>query len=152
MNKICNITSVKSYAIGTLCALVASFVSAQTLGPMKIKSQQGQPLLAEIEILNISPEAARDFTVKLASQNDHLRNGLDWRAMMSTISVSVEQGGPGRRPMLRLQSTAAMDVEKLGVALIVESSMGRARREFSAQVPAGAVAGGIDTSRTIAVR
>jgi pilus assembly protein FimV len=152
MNKICNITSVKSYAIGTLCALVASFVSAQTLGPMKIKSQQGQPLLAEIEILNISPEAARDFTVKLASQNDHLRNGLDWRAMMSTISVNIEQGGPGRRPMLRLQSTAAVDVEKLGVALIVESSMGRARREFLAEVPAAIGAGSIDSSRTMAVR
>jgi pilus assembly protein FimV len=136
MNKFLITLSVKSFAIGTFCLLIASLASALTFGPMKIKSQQGQPLRAEIEILSMSQEEAKDFTVKLASQNDHLRMGFDWRAVMSTISVDIDKGGPGRRPLVRLQSAAAVDVEKLSLALIVESSMGRARKEFVAEVPA----------------
>jgi pilus assembly protein FimV len=104
---------------------------------MQIKSQQGQPLRAEIEVLSISQEEAKDFTVKLASQNDHLRSGMDWRALMSTIWLEIDSAAPGRRPVVRLQSAAAVDVEKLGVTLIVETSMGRARKEFVAEVPAG---------------
>jgi pilus assembly protein FimV len=152
MNKQLDTSALKSFAIGVFSLLIASSASALTLGPMKIKSQQGQPLRAEIEILSMSQEEAKDFTVKLASQNDHLRMGFDWRAVMSTISVDIEQGGPGRRPILRLQSAAAVDVEKLGLALIVESSMGRVRKEFVAEVPAAIGAGSTDLGRALAIR
>jgi pilus assembly protein FimV len=68
---------------------LACSASAVTLGAIKVKSTQGQPLRAEIEILSLTQEEARDFHVKLATQNEHLRLGFDWRALMATITIEI---------------------------------------------------------------
>jgi pilus assembly protein FimV len=133
---------------------LACSASAVTLGAIKVKSTQGQPLRAEIEILSLTQEEARDFHVKLATQNEHLRLGFDWRALMATITIEIDSGiSAGRRPFLRVESATPVDVEKLGLALIVESSVGKARKEFIAAVPAAIGSfGGQDNMRMLAIR
>jgi pilus assembly protein FimV len=109
--------------------------TALSLGPMKVLSVVGQPLRAEIEILSFSPLETYNLAIKLDSVQAHSQVGLNWQPFMSSISFDLAAGGAGRGPQIRIKSNDPVFVDKVGLMLMTETSLGKTKYEMTAQVP-----------------
>ncbi|NYZ63839.1 hypothetical protein H0E82_13885 [Luteimonas sp. SJ-16] len=118
---------------GALLAL-AGPVLALGLGRIEVRSQQGQPLLAEIPIVSSDPDELRELQARLASPETFARIGLEPpQGLVSNLQFSVALD-PRGRPVIRVTSSAPVEQESLTFLVEVDWGQGRLVREYSALV------------------
>ncbi|MCD9007251.1 ferrous iron transporter B [Luteimonas sp. XNQY3] len=118
---------------GGLLAL-AGPVLALGLGRIEVRSQQGQPLLAEIPVVSSDPAELRQLQARLASPETFARIGLEPpRGVVSDLQFNVALDRSGR-PVIRVTSAAPVTQEALTFLVEVDWGQGRLVREYSALV------------------
>ena len=117
-----------------LLLAVAGPVLALGLGRIEVRSQQGQPLLAEIPIVSSDPAELRALQARLASPETFARIGLEPpQGLVSDLQFSVALD-PRGRPVIRVTSASPVTQESLTFLVEVDWGQGRLVREYSALV------------------
>ncbi|RPD86445.1 ferrous iron transporter B [Luteimonas sp. 100069] len=111
---------------------LAGPVLALGLGRIEVRSQQGQPLLAEIPIVSSDPAELRQLQARLASPDTFARIGLEPpRGVVSDLQFNVALDASGR-PVIRVTSAGPVDQESLTFLVEVDWGQGRLVREYAA--------------------
>lgn len=113
--------------VGLLSTLDAQ---ALTLGRLKVLSALGQPLVAEIEVPDISPEEANSLRVGVATPEAFKSAGLDYNAAVTTLNIAGKRRTDGRA-LLELRSTQAINEPFLDLVLEITWATGRMVRDYT---------------------
>jgi pilus assembly protein FimV len=118
-----------SRAVALLLA-VPSAAFALGLGDIRLLSPLNQPLKAQIELLDTSPDALQNLQVQLASQDTFARYGLNWPQFLGSVHVKAVQSADGRE-VIQLSSDAPVTDPVL--TLLVEANWDRGHliREYT---------------------
>jgi len=120
--------------IGLGLALLSNAALALGLGEIKVKSQPGQPLLAEIPIISSEPGELEQLRARLASPTTFERVGLPRpQGLVNELDFSVALDEAGR-PVVRVTSRTPVDVPAVNFLIEVDWGQGRLVREYSALV------------------
>ncbi|TBV71300.1 hypothetical protein EYC45_17285 [Pseudoxanthomonas winnipegensis] len=125
-----------------LALLAASHAAcALGLGEIRVMSQPGQPLLAEIPVISSEPGELEQLRARLASPVIFERVGLARPSgLVSQLDFAVAMSSDGK-PVIRVTSAAPVDMPAVNFLIEVDWGQGRLVREYSALVGApGAVA------------
>ncbi|WP_372012940.1 FimV/HubP family polar landmark protein [Pseudoxanthomonas sp. 10H] len=117
-------------------SLLSSGAMALGLGQIRVLSAPGQPLLAEIPIISNAPGELENARARLASPETFARVGLQPPAgLVSDLQFEITSDAQGRA-IVRVTSTAPVDVAAVGFLVEVDWGQGRLVREYSALVAA----------------
>ncbi|PJK13077.1 fimbrial protein FimV [Lysobacteraceae bacterium NML07-0707] len=106
------------------------------LGQLKLKSGQGQPLLAEIPVITAEPAELERLQARLASPETFLRVGLPLPdSLVSDLQFSLVRDAEGK-PVIRVTSPEPVSIPMLTFLLEVDWGEGRLVREYSVLVAA----------------
>ena len=111
------------------------------LGQIEVKSQAGEPLLAEIPIVTADPSELDNLQARLASPETFRRIGLEPpTGLVSGLRFTIALD-PRGRPVIRITSDVPVQQPLLTFLIEVDWGQGRLVREYSALV---------DTPQTVA--
>ena len=118
-----------SRAVALLLA-VPSAAFALGLGDIRLLSPLDQPLKAQIELLDMTPDALQGLQVQLASQDTFARYGLTWPQFLSSVHVKAGRGADGREV---IELTSDQPVTDPVLTLLVEANWDRGHliREYT---------------------
>ena len=113
-----------------LLLVVPSAAFALGLGDIRLLSPLDQPLKAQIELLDATPEALQNLQVQLASQDTFARYGLNWPQFMSGVHVKAVHTADGREVIELSSDTPVTDPV---LTLLVEANWDRGHliREYT---------------------
>lgn len=100
------------------------------LGDIRLNSALNAPLDAQIELTGATPEELGSLSPQLASRDTFTRYGLEWPAVLGSVTIEREQGAGGRN-LLRLRSTAPVTEPFLTLLVEVNWARGRLVREYT---------------------
>lgn len=119
---------------GVALLLLSSAAMALGLGEIRVKSQPGQPLVAEIPIISSEPGELEQLQVRLASPVTFERVGLARpEGLINNLSFAVGLSDDGRA-VVRVTSQEPVQVAALNFLIEVDWGQGRLVREYSALV------------------
>ncbi|MBD9479980.1 FimV/HubP family polar landmark protein [Pseudoxanthomonas sp. PXM02] len=122
--------------IGLGLALLSNVALALGLGEIRVRSQPGQPLLAEIPIISSEPGELEQLRARLASPVTFERVGLPRpQGLVNELDFAVALDDAGR-PVVRVTSRTPVDVPAVNFLIEVDWGQGRLVREYSALVSA----------------
>jgi len=122
--------------IGLGLALLSNAALALGLGEIRVKSQPGQPLLAEIPVISSEPGELEQLRARLASPVTFERVGLPRpQGLVNELDFAVALDEAGR-PVVRVTSRTPVDVAAVNFLIEVDWGQGRLVREYSALVSA----------------
>ncbi|MFC6185849.1 FimV/HubP family polar landmark protein [Pseudoxanthomonas japonensis] len=117
-------------------ALLSNVALALGLGEIRVKSQPGQPLLAEIPVISSEPGELEQLRARLASPVTFERVGLPRpQGLVNELDFAVALDDAGR-PVVRVTSRTPVDVPAVNFLIEVDWGQGRLVREYSALVSA----------------
>ncbi|MGB6485577.1 MAG: FimV/HubP family polar landmark protein [Steroidobacteraceae bacterium] len=118
-----------SRAVALLLA-VPSAAFALGLGDIRLLSPLDQPLKAQIELLDASPESLQNLQVQLASQDTFARYGLNWPQFLSSVHVKAVHSADGREV---IELSSDQPVTDPVLTLLVEANWDRGHliREYT---------------------
>lgn len=122
------------WKLGWMLALLlcSAQVAALGLGQIQVRSQHGEPFLAEIPIVSSDPTELRQLQARLASPATFARIGLQPpQGVVSDLQFNVALDAQGR-PVIRVTSVAPVDAPLLTFLLEADWGQGRLVREYSA--------------------
>ena len=131
------------WLLGIALMLASSAALALGLGEIRVKSQPGQPLLAEIPIISTEPGELEQLQARLASPTTFERVGLPRpQGLVSALNFAVALDDQNRA-VIRVTSADPVQVASVNFLVEVDWGQGRLVREYSALVDApGALAAG----------
>lgn len=103
---------------------------ALTLGKLSVLSSLGQPLIAEIDVPEISVEESHSVRVGMASAEAFKSAGLDYTPAAAQISVVGKRRVDGRA-ILELRTTQPINAPYLDLVLEVTWNTGRMLRDYT---------------------
>ena len=122
--------------IGLGLALLSNAALALGLGEIRVKSQPGQPLLAEIPVISSEPGELEQLRARLASPVTFERVGLPRpEGLVNELDFTIALDDAGR-PVVRVTSRTPVDVAAVNFLIEVDWGQGRLVREYSALVSA----------------
>jgi pilus assembly protein FimV len=110
---------------------------ALTLGKLSVLSSLGQPLIAEIDVPEISADEANSIRVSIASPEAYKSAGLDYTTAAGQINVVGKRRANGRT-ILELRSADPISAPYLDLVLEVTWSTGRIVRDYTVLLDAPA--------------
>jgi pilus assembly protein FimV len=120
--------------LGVALILVSSGAMALGLGEIRVKSQPGQPLVAEIPVISTEPGELEQLQARLASPITFERVGLARpEGLVSGLNFAVAVSDEGK-PVIRVTSTEPVQVAAVNFLIEVDWGQGRLVREYSALV------------------
>jgi pilus assembly protein FimV len=108
----------------TLAALIVGSPAAMALGlgDIHLHSSLNAPLDADIELIGATPEDLANLKAQVASREDFAKNGLDWPAFLSTVTLKPMHTSDGR-DIIKVSSATA--ITEPFVTLLVEINWAR---------------------------
>ena len=122
--------SVLASAIALLGSVASPVAHALGLGQMNIQSALGEPLKADIDILEINAAEAASLKASIAPADAFKAAGLEYSAAVVNMQVTLQKRADGR-PFLRLSSTRPMTEPFVDVILEAAWSSGRIMRDYT---------------------
>ncbi|KJK09776.1 pilus assembly protein FimV [Burkholderiaceae bacterium 16] len=123
-------------ALGLLLAQPAAYAAG--FGQLRVQSNLGQPLQAEIDISGVSAEEADGLTVKLASPDAYAKAGLTYLPAVNTLRLQVERR-PNGSYVARVRSTQPLSEPFVDILVDMTWSSGKVSRAYTFLLdPAGA--------------
>ncbi len=122
-------------AIAAASALSSGMARALDLGEVTLKSAANQPLVAEIELLDVRDLAPADIKPSLASPEDFQKAGVNREAILSDLTFTpvINSGG---RSVIRVTSRQPVSEPMLKFLVQVLWPQGRLLRDYSVMVDA----------------
>ncbi|MGH8202407.1 MAG: FimV/HubP family polar landmark protein, partial [Steroidobacteraceae bacterium] len=118
-----------SRAVALLLA-VPSAAFALGLGDIRLLSPLDQPLKAQIELLDATPDAVQNLQVQLAPQDTFARYGLNWPQFLSSVHVKAVHTADGRE-VIELSSDQPVTDPVLTVLVEANWDRGHLIREYT---------------------
>jgi pilus assembly protein FimV len=123
----CQLTAL---AIAVLMGLWSTQATALSLGRLTVQSALGEPLKAEIEVLDINSEEAATLVSKVAPTEAFLAAGLEYNPALSSLRASLQRR-PDGRAYLRLSSDRAIGEPFVDMILETSWNSGRIVRDYT---------------------
>ena len=117
-------------ATATVMGLWGSQASALSLGRIAVLSALGEPLRAEIEILDINADEASSLRANVAQQDAFSIAGLEYNAVMTGLQITLQQRTDGRS-YLRVSSSRPINDPYVDLILEASWSSGRIVRDYT---------------------
>ena len=117
-------------AAAALMGLWGTHANALSLGRVNVQSSLGEPLKAEIEILDINAEEAATLNARVAPPEAFKTAGLDYNAAMTSLQATLQRRANGRA-YLRLISDRAINEPFVDMILEASWSTGRIVRDYT---------------------
>lgn len=132
------------WLLAVVLSLLSSGAMALGLGQIRVLSAPGQPLLAEIPIISNEPGELENARARLASPETFARVGLQPPAgLVRDLQFEIAADAQGRA-VVRVTSSAPVDVPAVAFLIEVDWGQGRLVREYSALVAAPQTAAAIE--------
>lgn len=103
---------------------------ALALGRITVQSALGEPLRADIDIPEITPEEAASLRASVASPEAFRAAGLEYNTAMGNLVITLQQR-PGGRMFLRLSSDRPVNEPFIDLILEANWSSGRIVRDYT---------------------
>ena len=117
-------------AVVLLVGLASVEAHALGLGRISVQSALGEPLRAEIEIVEINADEASSLRASVASAETFRASGLEYSPSVSDLQISVQKRANGRS-YLRLSSARAVMEPFVDLVLEANWSSGRIVRDYT---------------------
>lgn len=117
-------------ASAAVLGLWGTQAAALSLGRIMVQSALGEPLRAEIEILEINNEEADSLRPKVASPDTFRASGMEYSSALSGMQISLEKRGDGRS-YLRLTNARPVNDPYIDLILEASWSSGRITRDYT---------------------
>jgi len=117
-------------AIAAASALSSGVAHALGLGELTLKSTLDQPLVAEIELLDVKELTAAEVVPSLASPEDFANAGVDRQAFLNDLSFTPVLN-PGGKSVLRVTSSKPLSEPMVKFLVQVMWPNGRLLRDYS---------------------
>ncbi|GAB7543375.1 FimV/HubP family polar landmark protein [Cupriavidus sp. 8B] len=123
-------------ALGLLLSQPAAYAAG--FGQLRVQSNLGQPLQAEIDISGVSAEEADGLAVKLASPEAYAKAGLTYLPAVSSLRLQVERR-PNGSYVARVRSTQPLSEPFVDILVDMTWASGKVSRAYTFLLdPAGA--------------
>ena len=143
-------------AAAVLCAGMLHITDAQALalGRMIVQSPLGEPLRAEVEVLEITSEESADLQVGLGNLAAFKASGMEFNAALVDLRVSLERRANGST-FLRLTGSRPVNEPFMDMVLEAKWKSGRVARDYTLlfdppklrqATPAAPLAAAVDTA------
>jgi pilus assembly protein FimV len=103
---------------------------ALTLGRLSVLSFLGQPLVAEIEVPEISPEESNSLRVGIANAEAFKSAGLDYSAVVAELSITGKRRADGR-VILEVRGSQPVTAPFVDLVLEITWNAGRMLRDYT---------------------
>jgi pilus assembly protein FimV len=110
--------------------LLAVNAEALTLGRLKVLSSLGQPLVAEIEVPDITAEESGSLRVGVAGSEAFKSAGLEYNPAVSSLTIAGKRRADGRA-LLELRSANVITDPFLDLVLEITWATGRMVRDYT---------------------
>ncbi|CAI8817338.1 Motility hub protein FimV [Pseudomonas sp. IT-P12] len=117
-------------AIAAASALSSGMAHALGLGELTLKSSLNQPLVAEIELLDVKELTAAEVLPSLASAEDFAKAGVDRQAFLNDLSFTPVINASGKS-ILRVTSSKPLSEPMVKFLVQVMWPNGRLLRDYS---------------------
>ena len=117
-------------ASASVLGLWGSQASALSLGRIAVQSALGEPLRAEIEILEINEEEASSLRPRVAMPDVFSASGMEYSSILSGLQISLQRRPDGQR-YLRLSNSRAVNEPYVDLILEASWSSGRIVRDYT---------------------
>ena len=117
-------------AIAAASALSSGMAHALGLGELTLKSSLNQPLVAEIELLDVKELTAAELVPSLASPEDFAKAGVDRQAFLNDLSFTPVLNASGKS-ILRVTSSKPLSEPMVKFLVQVMWPNGRLLRDYS---------------------
>jgi len=117
-------------AIAAASALSSGMAHALGLGELTLKSTLNQPLVAEIELLDVKDLTAAEVVPSLASADDFAKAGVDRQAFLNDLSFTPVINASGKS-ILRVTSSKPLSEPMVKFLVQVMWPNGRLLRDYS---------------------
>ncbi|MGQ0708236.1 MAG: FimV/HubP family polar landmark protein [Rhodoferax sp.] len=117
-------------AAASILGLGASQALALSLGRLTVQSALGEPLRAEIDILDITPEEASSLRTSVAPPDAFAAAGLEYNSALGALQTSLQRRSDGRN-VIRLSGERSINEPFVDLILEVSWSTGRIVRDFT---------------------
>jgi pilus assembly protein FimV len=118
-------------AIGAGVLLACSLSAhALTLGRFQVQSAMGEPLRAEVEVTQFTPNELRGLQAQLASPASFRQAGMEYNAALNGLVARVEQRNDGR-PFIVLNGRNPVQDSFIDLILEAQWSTGRAVKNYA---------------------
>ena len=124
----------KNHKMKALGALVFSAwvlpAAALDLGRLQILSGIGEPLRAEIEVAQASPEELRTLRAQLASPGAFSQAGMEFNPALNGVTASL-QNRPNGTPVINLNGRAPIQENFIDLILEAQTSTGKLTKNYA---------------------
>ncbi|MCU1752942.1 FimV/HubP family polar landmark protein [Pseudomonas sp. 6D_7.1_Bac1] len=117
-------------AIAAASALSSGMAHALGLGELTLKSTLNQPLVAEIELLDVKDLTAAEVVPSLASADDFAKAGVDRQAFLNDLTFTPVLNASGKS-ILRVTSSQPLSEPMVKFLVQVMWPNGRLLRDYS---------------------
>jgi len=117
-------------AIAVLMGLWSTQASALSLGRLTVQSALGEPLKAEIEVLDINADEAASVVAKVAPAAAFVAAGLEYNPALSSLRASLQRR-PDGSAYLRLSSDRTVGEPFVDMILETSWNSGRIVRDYT---------------------
>ncbi|MCZ8251031.1 MAG: fimbrial protein FimV [Hylemonella sp.] len=128
-------------ASASVLGLWGSGASALSLGRVTVQSALGEPLRAEIEILEINEEEASSLQPRVALPDSFRASGMDYSQALNGLQISLQRRPSGQR-YLRLSNARPVNEPYVDLILETSWSSGRVVRDYTMLFDPPALNGG----------
>jgi pilus assembly protein FimV len=117
-------------ASAILMGLWSSSAQALSLGQISVKSTLGEPIAAEIDILDINADEAATLVTKVAAPEAFKASGLDYNVAISGLRATLYRRANGK-PYLKLTGDKPVNDPFVDMILEVNWNSGRIVRDYT---------------------
>lgn len=117
-------------AFAALVAMSIGSASALSLGRISVQSALGEPIKAEIELLDINAEEAASLRVNVAGPEAFKTASLDYNPALSHLQATLQHDADGHA-YLRLSSDRAINDPFVDIIIETSWSSGRIIRDYT---------------------
>lgn len=124
-------THVKTWLMALLIALLPCVAGAAGLGRITVLTAIGQPLIAEIELVAVTPQELSSLSARLALPDTYRQANLQYNVALTGARLTVEKR-PNGQPFLKIATTRAVTEPFIDLLVELTWSAGRLSREYTA--------------------
>ncbi len=126
---------VRLHAVAAAAVLALTFAHpgeafALALGPVQVKSALGEPIRAEIDIPEITPQEASSLQVRLASADALRAAGIEASSALAGVEITLQRRSNGR-PFLRISGNRPVNEPFVDLVLEANWATGRLVRDYT---------------------
>ncbi|MGH6628739.1 MAG: type IV pilus assembly protein FimV, partial [Burkholderiales bacterium] len=124
-------TNVKTWVMALFIALLPCVAGAAGLGRITVLTAIGQPLIAEIELVAVTPQELSSLSARLAGSETYRQANLQYNTALTGARLTVEKR-PDGQPFLKIATTRAVSEPFIDLLVELTWAAGRLSREYTA--------------------